>query len=569
MNLSPSNQRLFPALGLALIVLAALGSMTILQAAPPRWHFLWTGLSLGGANAMAFGFLLARARRRPEERRAFNLMAASMIPAVGSNLFLAQFDASIWVTLAGPMGGYAGLQVLAITLQVLAMLALPWKRPLRKPAAPARLLTILSSLLFPLSLLMVLDFLGLWRNGSQVSPGILTILVTASLRSSLLGGILAYRLVQRPARAQGAAFWLLTFTALNAFLTSLIYNTSSLIQQRLVSPAAGVVVALPVALWLTSLDPRPVEPEEDPASGHLLAYTLLLVPFFGGSLLFLGMNAPYLKALPTPMVVFLLQAVLLGFLLALALREVHRANTRLEAKVRERTQALEAVQNLVLRTERLNSVAVLGSGAVHNLNNLHLAIRAGVDTLEVLQSRGEAPDPQVLDRLRSASDQANHLTQSLLAYSHPPAVAPPVTDLAPLVRSMGTFLTELLPASVRLEVVAGDRAVPVRLPREHAEQILVNLVMNARDALDRTGSIRVGLTLQDTCAVLSVADTGCGIPPDLQGRIFEPLYTTKTDGTGLGLPSVKGYVESAGGSVTLESTPGLGSCFCIALPLAI
>jgi signal transduction histidine kinase len=568
MRNSPFSERLYPAFGLGLILLTALASMAILWEVPPAWHLPWTGLSLGGANTIAFGFLLARARRRPEERQAFRLLAASMVPAVGSNLFLAQFDTATWMTFAGPMGWYLGLQGVAILLQVIAVMKLPWRPAPTKPAASAKLLTILSSLIFPLSLLMVLDVLGHWRAGSQGGPGILAILATASLRSSAVGGILAYRLVQRPARAQGAAFWLLSFTALNAFLTSFIYNTSNLIAHRIVSPVAGVVVALPVALWIASMDPRPVEPEGDSTSGHLLAYTLLLVPFFGGSLLFLGLKAFNLQAIPMPVVVFLLQSVLLGFLLALALSEVHRANTRLEAKVLERTRALEAVQALALRTERLNAVAVLGSGAVHNLNNLHLAFRAGVDTLEALASRGASPDPQVLARLRSASDQANHLTQSLLAYSHPQAAATPITDLAPVVRTMGSFLTELLPASVQLEVDAGDRPVPVRLPREHAEQILVNLVLNARDALDHAGRIRVGLEFREDSVVLSVSDSGCGIPPGIQDRIFEPLFSTKADGTGLGLPSVKGYVENAGGTVTLESAPGLGSCFRIALPLA-
>jgi CheY-like chemotaxis protein len=209
----------------------------------------------------------------------------------------------------------------------------------------------------------------------------------------------------------------------------------------------------------------------------------------------------------------------------------------------------------------------------HDFNNLLTAILGFTDVL--LDGR-PASDPAAgpLAEIRKAGERAAALTGQLLAFSRHQALESKVLDLNPVVAGLEGLLRRLIGEDVDLRVRLGRDAGAVRADPAQLEQVVVNLAVNARDAMPRGGRLEIVTRAAPAAggagprAVLEVTDTGVGMDAATRARIFEPFFTTKElgKGTGLGLATVYGIVKQFGGTVDVESAPGRGTTFRVALP---
>jgi two-component system cell cycle sensor histidine kinase/response regulator CckA len=250
--------------------------------------------------------------------------------------------------------------------------------------------------------------------------------------------------------------------------------------------------------------------------------------------------------------------------------------------VTERRQAEEERRRLeeqLRQSQKMEAVGRLAGGIAHDFNNLLMVIMGHG---ELLRRSLEADDPRQrkVQHVMGASERAARLVRQLLAFSRKQVMEPQVVDLNTLVSDTARMLRPLLGEDVRV-VTALDPALGcVRVDPAQIEQVLMNLAVNARDAMPGGGTITletVDVTVPasgDTPAArhvgLSVRDTGHGMDEKTRAHVFEPFFTTKvgSGGTGLGLSTVYGIVQQSGGHIAVESEPGKGSCFRIALPRA-
>ncbi len=248
--------------------------------------------------------------------------------------------------------------------------------------------------------------------------------------------------------------------------------------------------------------------------------------------------------------------------------------------VTARRRAETALQH----AQKMEAVGQLAGGVAHEFNNLLTAI-GGFARMAQRSPDDGARVAQCLKHVVDASDRAAHLTGQLLAYSRRQVGAREDTaDLGTLLGDVQGFLRPILGETVTLAVSVPEAPVRFHGDVTGVHQAVVNLAINARDAMPEGGTVTVSLTVappppavrQQTphlpeipCAVIAVADQGTGVPPALRERIFEPFFTTKDPGhgTGLGLPMVYEVARAAGGTVTLDSTEGEGSCFTLYLPV--
>ena len=233
--------------------------------------------------------------------------------------------------------------------------------------------------------------------------------------------------------------------------------------------------------------------------------------------------------------------------------------------------------------QKMEALGRLAGGVAHDFNNLLTVVRGhaemALDDLPEGSSVGEE-----LGRILESVERGTSLTRQLLALSRKQVMNERVMDLSALVMGMVPTLRRLVPADIELDVSPAGGPRPVRVDPDQIHQVVLNLVVNAMQAIRGAG--RIGLTLDEPVAAeptatgarsrartlvrLTVTDTGPGIPPEVMERIFEPFYTTKTEehGTGLGLSIVFGIVTQSGGHVVAESPPGGGARFTVVLPLA-
>lgn len=235
------------------------------------------------------------------------------------------------------------------------------------------------------------------------------------------------------------------------------------------------------------------------------------------------------------------------------------------------------------RAHRLDAVGRVAGGVAHDFNNLLTVILGNAQgALDLLPADSEAA---VAARdIVVAAEQAADLTQHLLAFASRQRVDPRLTDLTELVSATASMLRRIIRSNVRFEVNLDSAGVAVLADPGQLEQVLVNLVLNARDATP-TGMIRIhtrrlghsdrppelrGTLVDVPLVVIEVADTGHGMDPETLEHIFEPFYTTKPHGkgTGLGLASSMGIVRQSGGELLVDSTLGQGSTFRVILPVA-
>jgi two-component system cell cycle sensor histidine kinase/response regulator CckA len=231
-------------------------------------------------------------------------------------------------------------------------------------------------------------------------------------------------------------------------------------------------------------------------------------------------------------------------------------------------------------SQKMESIGALAGGVAHDFNNILTVILSCVEAL----SDDASPDArELIDDMLAAVARATALTRQLLVFSRREVVEPRVLDLNAAVADTEKMLRRLIGEDVVLATAPAPSLGRVRIDPVHLLQAIMNLVVNARDAMPRGGRLtittrNVGLdesvaTLLGSLppgryAMLAVTDTGCGMSPEVQSRVFEPFFTTKPagQGTGMGLAVTHGIVQQAGGLIDLQSTPGVGTTFAIYLP---
>jgi len=253
--------------------------------------------------------------------------------------------------------------------------------------------------------------------------------------------------------------------------------------------------------------------------------------------------------------------------------------------VSERVRAEEERRRLesqLQQSQKLESLGVLAGGIAHDFNNLLTPI-LGHAELAGLRLGDDHPVAGELRSIVTAAERAGNLTQQILAFSRKQVLQPRVIDLNGEVATVERMLRRVIGEDVEIRLHLDLDLGPVEADPVHIQQVLMNLAVNARDAMPRGGVIRLetgNVTLGEArpghrpdlpageYVALTVADTGDGMTPEVMRHIFEPFFTTKEQGrgTGLGLATVHGIVKQHGGDVTVESAPGSGTAFRVYLP---
>ncbi|HUG30878.1 MAG TPA: ATP-binding protein [Candidatus Limnocylindria bacterium] len=241
----------------------------------------------------------------------------------------------------------------------------------------------------------------------------------------------------------------------------------------------------------------------------------------------------------------------------------------------------------LLQSQKLESIGRLAGGVAHDFNNILFAIN-GYAELLIEDLAGQPPDDLTevrhsLDAIQQAADRGANLTMSLLAFSSQQVVTRTIVDPGSGIRALEPMLGRLIGENVRLRVVTAAPTARVRIDVGQLDQIVVNLVVNARDAMPDGGSVTIEVGMAQfeeaytrnhvevepgSYVMIAVSDTGHGMNRETREHIFEPFFTTKGPGrgTGLGLPTIYGIVRQTGGHIWVYSEPGHGSTFKLYFP---
>jgi signal transduction histidine kinase len=434
----------------------------------------------------------------------------------------------------------------------------------------------LDGLVFALAVLFVLWglVLGPLFLSDRFPLGDRLLWLTTFLIYDLLLGVTVYLGLAQPNRFRGPLGWLA-----GAFLLACLFNFEALMGKLAGTPffnlPTGSNFVIPLAYLGAALSPRPVGATALPIQGNRFIHAVPYIPVLGALVLGLWLLVTGSTAGRDPVLLWLAFA-LLGILLVrqyLALRDFSVLSQHLETRVTQRTEALEKAQELLLRTERLNTMATLGAGLAHDLNNLLSAIHSRAELLLLDLDEGRLPNRRDLIRVQEATQHAASLSGRLMAMGRRDPEPPWAMDLVAELHAIQPLLQLLLPRNQTLRLECEPAGAHFLGTRGMLEQVLVNLVSNARDAMPDGGTITIRargpLPEEPTLGpLLEIADTGSGIAVEAQEHVFEPFFTTKASGTGtgLGLVSVKSMLEAAGGSIQFATRIGQGTTFLIRLP---
>jgi signal transduction histidine kinase/ActR/RegA family two-component response regulator len=267
--------------------------------------------------------------------------------------------------------------------------------------------------------------------------------------------------------------------------------------------------------------------------------------------------------------------------LAIAKDKLERHQEHLETLVRERTRSLEEAQNALLHAQKLEAMGKLTGGVAHDFNNVLHIISGNLDLIRMLAGAND----KVLQRCTSARDAVRRgarLSSQLLSFARKQPLQPAPTSLAQVLADMDELLKRAVGERVRIELDVASDSWNVRVDRQQLENVILNLALNASDAMHAGGA----LVIQVSNAVLTEAedarlqlgsrehlclafiDTGSGMSADVRERAFEPFFSTKGlgKGTGLGLSMAYGFVKQSGGHIEIDSEPGRGATVTILLP---
>ncbi|MCJ7420502.1 GAF domain-containing protein [Sphingomicrobium astaxanthinifaciens] len=267
---------------------------------------------------------------------------------------------------------------------------------------------------------------------------------------------------------------------------------------------------------------------------------------------------------------------------------VRELNATLEERVEAAVAEREKAEEILRQSQKMEAVGQLTGGIAHDFNNLLTIISGNLDS--VRRRIGDAADPKVrraLDHAALGAERASTLTQRLLAFSRRQPLSPQATDPNRLIGDMSDMLHRALGETIEIETEFAPEAWPILADRNQLESALINLAVNARDAIfaksaDGAGTLSIAtenVTLDEDHAArldarcgdhvrIAVRDTGAGMDADVKSHVFEPFFTTKEvgKGTGLGLSMVYGFVKQSDGHIDVQSEPGVGTCIEIYLP---
>ncbi|KTT11922.1 histidine kinase [Pseudomonas oryzihabitans] len=265
-------------------------------------------------------------------------------------------------------------------------------------------------------------------------------------------------------------------------------------------------------------------------------------------------------------------------------RAVRTANETLEQRVAERTAELTQAQQALHQAQKMEAIGQLTGGIAHDFNNLLAGI---IGSLELIDRRLQQQRTDQLDRLLSGAQayaaRAASLTQRLLAFSRRQTLEPKSTDVNELMLAMEELIRRSVGPAIDVQAQPAADLWPTVIDAVQLESALLNLAINARDAMPQGGQLVLSTTnlpqqaanrpeglVEGDFVRVQVRDTGTGIAPEIRERIFDPFFTTKPpgQGTGLGLSMVHGFVHQSGGQIQVDTTPGIGTCISLYLPRA-
>ncbi|WP_178130382.1 response regulator [Reyranella sp. CPCC 100927] len=260
-------------------------------------------------------------------------------------------------------------------------------------------------------------------------------------------------------------------------------------------------------------------------------------------------------------------------------RELTEANAALRSEIEQREKAQDALR----QAQKMEAVGQLTGGIAHDFNNLLTVVIGGADALQRRLAAGQPDLQRRANMILEAARRAAALTHRLLAFSRQQPLDPKPTDVAGLIGGMLDLLRRTLGEKIEIAVVADDSPWPVSVDRNQLENALLNLAVNARDAMPAGGKLTIATrnaasgvampgrppeTASEDHVMLAVTDNGIGMPKDVVDKAFDPFFTTKGigKGTGLGLSQVYGFVKQSGGHINIDSEPGRGTTIGIYLP---
>lgn len=255
---------------------------------------------------------------------------------------------------------------------------------------------------------------------------------------------------------------------------------------------------------------------------------------------------------------------------------------RLEERARQEDRQRRELEHRLARAQRLDTVGVLAGGVAHDFNNLLTVLMAATNLARGAKTPGEIQ--RELDAIEDVVERGAALTHQLLAMGRTQVLQLTDLELGPLLENFVTLLRRVIPASINIELLGAHRGLIVEADKTQLEQVVMNLCLNARDAMPDGGRLTIETEIvlingtyiethpwakPGRYVLLTVTDTGCGIAKEHLDRIFDPFFTTKGEhtGTGLGLSVTHGIVQQHGGMLHCYSEVGIGTTFKIYLPL--
>jgi PAS domain S-box-containing protein len=258
---------------------------------------------------------------------------------------------------------------------------------------------------------------------------------------------------------------------------------------------------------------------------------------------------------------------------------VRELNETLERRVAEAVSEREAAEDALRQSQKMEAVGQLTGGIAHDFNNMLAAVVGSLDLLSRRLPEGDARLRRYVDAAQEGAQRAAGLTQRLLAFSRQQPLRPETLDAGHLVAGMTDLLRHSLGSDIRLETLLHPDPSPVFADRNQLESVILNLAVNARDAMPEGGRLTIAIgraeageagdrTADGEFVRIAVSDSGSGMAPEIAARAFDPFFTTKPvgKGTGLGLSQVYGFVRQSGGQVRLETEPGRGTTVRLYLP---
>ncbi len=284
-----------------------------------------------------------------------------------------------------------------------------------------------------------------------------------------------------------------------------------------------------------------------------------------------AIRAEWLSTMTSHLVFGLPATVLLFIILGIALQRTRRLHIEAERR--------EAAEVALRQSQRLEAIGQLTGGVAHDFNNLLMVVNGSVERLR--RELTDEKQMRLLDMIRTASRRGESLTRQLLSFSRQQTLTPTVIDLNRRLPEIEDMLRRSLRGDIEIKAVVPTTTCAVKVDPSELELALLNIAVNARDAMPNGGTLTVaakavtlkGLAGEEGLAgefiAIRMADTGAGIPADMLPRVFEPFFTTKDvgKGTGLGLSQVYGFAKQSGGTATASSVTGKGTVITLYLPL--